>query len=172
MQMIHIPGLLKCPDGKLKIEVDEYLDGLDSLMPVEGWIKMIHQGSYLEVKAIAETIVTLKCDRCLQQYNYRLRAKAKEMIWLDPNAETLNDNLPLEREVALEDLVETLSPQGHFDPEAWLYEQLCLRLPHRQLCDKDCPGIEVTQQMAAPDDTAMDSRWSALANLKDQFPRA
>lgn len=169
MQRIYIPGLLKCPEGKLRIEVDQYLDGLDSLMPVQGWMKMIHQGSYLEVKAIAETIVTLKCDRCLQQYNYRLRAKAKELIWLDPNADTLNDNLPLEREVPLEDLVETLSPQGHFDPETWLYEQLCLRLPHRQLCDKGCPGIEVKEEAGEIVETLVDARWSALANLKDQL---
>ncbi|MDJ1169824.1 YceD family protein [Roseofilum sp. BLCC_M154] len=171
MQMIYIPGLLKCPEGRLRIEVDQYLEGLDSLMPVQGWMKMIHQGSYLEVKAIAETIITLKCDRCLQQYNHRLRAKAKELIWLDPNADTLNDNLPLEREVPLEDLVETLSPQGHFDPETWLYEQLCLRLPHRQLCDKNCPGIEVNEEAAESADAGVDARWSALASLKDQFPK-
>ena len=172
MQMIYIPGLLKCPEGRLRIEVDQYLEGLDSLMPVQGWMKMIHQGSYLEVKAIAETIITLKCDRCLQQYNHRLRAKAKELIWLDPNADTLNDNLPLEREVPLEDLVETLSPQGHFDPETWLYEQLCLRLPHRQLCDKNCPGIEVNEEAAESTDAGVDARWSALANLKDQLGRS
>jgi uncharacterized protein len=54
------------------------------------------------------------------------------MIWLqalNPAAE------PLEQEVASEDLVESLSPQGHFDPATWMYEQLCLALPQRQVCD-------------------------------------
>ena len=170
MDAIYIPELLKRPDGARKIEVDDYIPGLESLMPVQGWLKVVHQGSYLEVKAIAETIVTLKCDRCLQQYNHRLRAKAKELIWLNPDADILEDNLPLEREVPLEELVETLSPSGHFDAAGWLYEQLCLQLPHRQLCDGACPGIELEGQSQDGSNAPVDSRWAALANLKDRLP--
>ncbi len=170
MEVIYIPGLLKQPEGTLKIEVDEYLPGLESLMPVQGWVKVTHQGSYLEVKTITETIVTLKCDRCLKQYNHRLRLKTKELIWLDPDAETLDRDLPLEREVPLEDLVEILSPQGHFDPQGWLYEQFCLELPHRQLCDRACPGIALNAETTQPPLAAGDARWAVLERLKEKLP--
>ena len=52
-------------------------------------------------------------------------------------------DLPLEQEVLSEELTESLHPEGHFDPEKWLYEQLCLALPHRKLCRQDCGGIDV-----------------------------
>ena len=71
----------------------------------------------------------------------------EEIIWLD---ETVNQvvDLPLEREIAMEELVETLAPDGYFDPSEWLYEQMCLELPHHQLCDQNCPGILSTSSLA------------------------
>ena len=42
-----------------------------------------HGGTFLEILAQAETIVTLTCDRCLQNYNYRLSIDTSEIIWLE-----------------------------------------------------------------------------------------
>jgi uncharacterized protein len=70
-----------------------------------------------------------------------------------------------EREVALGDLVESLPPQGHFRPDEWLYEQFCLAMPQRQLCDRQCPGIAVEQ----PEGKAIDRRWASLESLKSHL---
>ncbi|HAG84964.1 MAG TPA: metal-binding protein, partial [Cyanobacteria bacterium UBA12227] len=73
----------------------------------------------------------------------------------------------LERETPLEELVETLPPQGYFEPETWLYEQLCLAIPPRQVCDENCPGIPITDN----GNTGLsDRRWQALEILKGQLP--
>jgi uncharacterized protein len=125
-----------------------------------------HQGNYLEVSAQAETIITLACDRCLQQYNHRLILDTSELVWLDELANQ-PDSGSLEQETLLEDLVETLPPQGHFQPDVWLYEQMCLAIPPRQLCDQQCPGIQITDQEKA---TQNDRRWDALEALKRQLP--
>jgi uncharacterized protein len=101
----------------------------------------------------------------LQQYNHRLVLNTQEVIWLDETANQTED-LPLEMEVAVEDLLETLPPDGHFDPGEWLYQQMCLALPQRQLCNVNCPGI----LNAAVSEPPTDSRWALLDALKKQLP--
>jgi len=166
MEAIHIPWLLKLPEQTNEIQVNELIAGLETLTPVRGRLKVRHQGNYLEVSAQAETIITLTCHRCLQQYNHRLKLDASELVWLDESANQPDDG-PLERETALDDLVETLPPQGYFQPDTWLYEQLCLAIPPRQLCDQQCPGIQVTATESA---SPTDRRWEALEALKRQLP--
>ena len=166
MEAIHIPWLLKLPEQTNVIQFNELITGLETLTPVRGRLEVSHKGNYLEVSAQAETIITLTCHRCLQQYNHRLKLDASELVWLDESANQPDDG-PLERETALEELVETLPPQGYFQPDTWLYEQLCLAIPPRQLCDNQCPGIQVTDTESV---SPTDRRWEALEALKRQLP--
>jgi uncharacterized protein len=166
MEAIYIPGLLKLREHTDVIEVNEFFTGLETLTPVRGRLQVIHKGNYLEVSSQAETIITLTCNRCLKQYNHRLTVDTSELVWLDESADQPDDG-PLERETPLEDLVETLPPQGYFQPDTWLYEQLCLAIPPRQLCDQQCPGIQVTDTESA---SPTDRRWEALEALKRQLP--
>ncbi|HBL11135.1 MAG TPA: metal-binding protein [Cyanobacteria bacterium UBA11162] len=166
MEVIYIPELLKLPEQTYVIQVNECLADLKTLTPVRGRLQVTHQGNYLEISAQAETIITLSCDRCLQQYNHRLTLDVSELIWLDELADQ-PDLGSLERETPLEELVETLPPQGYFEPETWLYEQLCLAIPPRQVCDENCPGIPITDN----GNTGLsDRRWQALEILKGQLP--
>ncbi|NES24506.1 MAG: DUF177 domain-containing protein [Symploca sp. SIO3E6] len=166
MEAIYIPGLLKLPAHTEVIEVNECFAGLETLTPVRGRIEVTHKGNYLEVSGQGSTIITLTCHRCLQQYNHRLKVDASELIWLDESAEQ-PDYVPLEREIPLEDLVETLHPQGNFDVDTWLYEQLCLAMPLQQLCAQECPGIPVNEQgsLSSP----KDRRWEALESFKGKL---
>lgn len=166
MEAIYIPQLAQAPDATEEFEFKEYFSELETLTPVQGNLKAIHQGNYIEVSMEAETIVTLACHRCLQQYNHRLQVKTSEMIWLETAAES-EENLALEKETPLEELVEELSPTGDFDVAQWIYEQLCLAMPSRQLCDLQCQGIAVDEPS---DEELVDSRWAPLAALKEQLP--
>jgi uncharacterized protein len=171
MQAVYIPHLEKAPDKTRVIIFEEKLDDLGALTPVKGRLSIQHRGNFLEVKAQAETIMTLTCDRCLQNYNQRLQLDASEVIWLqaDPESEVL----ALEREVPIDDLIETLSPQGHFDPALWLYEHFCLAIPQKQLCNAQCAGIDLPNQADEPSvATTMpssDGRWAALSQLQQQL---
>lgn len=169
METIYIPHLLTKSERKEVIDFEEFIADLETLTPVRGRLQVTHQGNYLEVKAKAETIVTLTCHRCLKQYNHRLVLKTSELIWLD-EAVDRPDSGSVEIEVALEDLVENLSPTGSFSPRDWLYEQLCLEVPHKQLCDTKCPGILLTDNDEKTSETASDSRWASLEALKRQLP--
>ncbi|MEL7357498.1 MAG: YceD family protein [Cyanobacteria bacterium J06634_6] len=162
MRPIHIPQILNAPHKTLAIDVAEHLLDLQTLTPVKGEMRVAHRGTFLEVSAEAGAIMTLECDRCLQSYNTRVQVNISEILWLE---ESQPEDL-LEKEVELEDLVESLSPQGYFKPDEWLYEQMCLAIPQKQICNADCQGIEITSN---PPAVAVDDRWAALSSLKQQL---
>ena len=159
MEPIYIPQLLRAPEKTQTVEIKDFLGDLQTLTPVRGTVQITHGGNYLEVTAKAETIVTLKCDRCLKQYNHRLCVDTTELIWLEEEEE----DFPVsEVEVKFEDLWENLHPGGYFQADSWLYEQLCLQLPMRQLCDQNCEDLHLS--IANP--PQVDSRWAGLEALK------
>ena len=155
MEAIYIPQLLKMPGRKEEIKISDFIPGLNTLTPVRGFLVVTHGGNFLEVYLQAETILTLTCDRCLQQYNHRLTVETSELIWLEHE---------LEREISREDLSETLPPDGYFDTENWVYEQLSLAMPMRQLCGKNCQAPQTKEE-----ETIIDSRWASLASLKSMI---
>lgn len=166
MEAIYIPQLTKAPEKTEVVPVEEFIPGLETLTPVRGQVKVQHQGNYLEVAGKAEAIITLTCHRCLRQYNHRLSVDTSEMIWLDESV-SLPYEGAIDKEVSVEDLVESLPPQGYFNPIEWLYEQLCLALPPKQLCDRDCAGIPAD---GSNTEKIGDRRWASLEALKKQIP--
>ncbi len=166
MDKIYIPDIENAPQQTIVLDVEEFLPELTSLTSVQGQITLVHQRNYLQVSSQAKTIVTLNCDRCLQQYNHRLVVDASEMIWLSTKVPEASAEPGLEIEVTLDDPVETLLSRGHFSPEDWLYQQLSLQLPHRQLCDQNCEGLlKEAENIEQP----VDRRWAALESLKEQM---
>ncbi|NEQ73854.1 MAG: DUF177 domain-containing protein [Okeania sp. SIO2D1] len=168
MEVIHIPSLLKKTEQTETIKFEEFISDLETLTPVRGYLQVTHHGNYLEVKGELETIITLTCDRCLKQYNYKLPIAPKELIWLQEIKEQ-KDLFDIEVENSVEDLVETLPPDGYFNPKEWVYEQLCLAVPPRKVCDKDCQGIKLSEKNGSS--LMIDRRWAGLESIKKQLNR-
>jgi uncharacterized protein len=148
--------------------VDQPLDELQSLTPVRGWLLARHGDRVLEVEGEAETIITLCCHRCLQDYNHALRFRCVERLWLGGDEPTGEDGNP-------DDLIERLDPRGCFDPARWIFEQLSLQLPLQNRCGSDCPGPALPAEQPAPSgeapgadngDPPIDPRWSRLRSWR------
>ncbi len=169
MTGMYIPHLLNAVNRTRAVSFEATFENLETLTPVRAEVSVRHGTTFLEVKGVANTIVTLTCDRCLQRYNYRVAVDAEEIIWLQEEDSRLLGNEPFEQEISPEDLVESLSPQGYFDPEIWIYEQVCLALPQQQICDPDCPGLTTELTALAEAQPMIDQRWAALASLKQQL---
>lgn len=166
MKEIYIPSLLKKIDQTESIKFEEFISDLETLTPLRGYLQVTHNGNYLEVKGKVETIITLTCDRCLKQYNYKLVINPTELIWLN-EIKTQKELVNIEVENSVEDLVEILSPDGYFNPREWVYEQSCLAIPMRRLCDENCEGIKLSEKDSSS--SVLDSRWSALESIKKQL---
>lgn len=162
METIYLPQLLKMPERTMVLQLCHRIAGLDTLTPVRGLFTIRHGGNFIELTLVADTIITLVCDRCLQTFNHRLSVDTSEIIYLREAPK--NPSYPPEREITWEDLCETVSPDSEFLIEDWIYQQLCLALPTRNICSNDCsipsyvPGSDI------------DHRWSALAQLKHLLP--
>lgn len=165
MEEIYIPSIAKKPKATESVEFEEFISDLETLMPVKGSLQVTHKGNYLEVEGKAETILTLTCDRCLKQYNHRLVLDSSELIWLEERPKN-EEFVSLDVEGDLEDLVEKLPKNGYFNGKDWIYQQLCLAIPPRQLCDRDCEGIK---QAATGKTGLIDKRWAALESIKKQL---
>jgi len=159
MEKIYIPQLAKAVDATEIIEFKEFIPDLETLTPVQGVIKVRHQGSFLEIKGEAVAIMTLTCDRTLTQFNHRLAINTSELIWLaEPVTST---KYAKEQEVDFDDLLETLPPNGYFNPTTWVYEQLTLAIPFQKIAP-DAPELPKTIEPTP----LVDKRWAALANLQ------
>jgi uncharacterized protein len=164
MEKLYIPQIARAVDATETFDFKEFIEGLETLTPVQGVISVRHVGSFLEVSSKASTIITLTCDRTLVQFNYRLVIDNSERICL---AEPLPESeYPREREIEADDLVESISPTGYFDPAAWLYEQLILAIPYPKIAP-DAPALEITDTNSLDGSTAtIDKRWEILNSLK------
>ena len=139
---------------------------------MRGHVSAEHRGNVLAVEGKLSTIVTLCCDRCLNQFNQKLSCTPSELIWLGDEQPTA-DELELSGEVAeMEGLVDVLDPRGQFDPQQWAFEQLNLLLPVVNHCGDHCPGPPGLQQQPVIPDTktkSVDPRWQALQQLQQQI---
>lgn len=163
MEKLLIPQIARAVEATESFEFKESIEGLETLTPVQGVISIHHAGSFLQVTVKASTIITLICDRTLVQFNYRLAINTSEMILL---AEPLPEGeYPKEREVETGDLVDSLSPNGYFDPTAWLYEQLILAIPYPKIAP-DAPALDLSNHPTKNLDVSIDRRWAALSSLQ------
>ncbi|MAR52078.1 MAG: metal-binding protein [Propionibacteriaceae bacterium] len=170
-----IPGLEPVPLRELQAlgsvrdwEFEGHLEDLETLTPVRGRLLAEHRGNVLEVRGLAKTIVTLCCDRCLNQFNRALSTSTNELIWLgDREASEAMAEEGLDAS-ALEGLVECLDPRGDFEPERWVFEQLSLQLPAVNFCGDACPGIpqSLKKEGSSSELPAVDPRWEALLTLR------
>ena len=173
LRPVAIQELSGLAEGR-RWELDQPLVDLASLTPVRGHVQAIHRGKVLEVEGEAVTIVTLRCDRCLQHFNHPLGFRTHELLWLGEQArrQGLETSLIERGETVLDldpdGLSESLDPQGSFDPEHWTFEQLSLRLPLVNRCGPDCPGPASWGSA----ETTIDPRWAALQALQQEGAQA
>ena len=187
LSAIPIQELKAFPEGR-DWQLDQHLEGLPSLTPVRGRVRAVHRSNVLEVEGEASTIVTLCCDRCLQDFNQALGARNRELIWLGEasRADGVDEDVVLESAAQLLDLeadafTESLDPAGDFDPAHWIFEQLHLLLPVVNHCGELCPGPNLVGAVKpgagnsgagqaapegdSPDPGPIDPRWAALKKL-------
>lgn len=167
--MTRPPSLRPVPVADLRLQpegrhwsVDQRLQDLDSLEPVCGWVQVWHHGSQLRVRGEARTRVERPCDRCLQPVIVPLHAEVDEWIGLAGEGDENEGATEIVLDGGPELPLDTLAPQGSFDPERWLFEQLSLAQPLRCLCRNDCPGLLPDAASTEP----IDPRWRALQNLR------
>ncbi len=152
-------------------QIDEFITGLDSSKPVTGSIKVQIKGQELYVEGSFCTIINLKCDRCLQNFNQELSYEDHELILIESKESRNRGNKQFcNMNTAPKDLLERIDPKESFNPREWTFEQLSLKLPLVNDCGVNCPGLpKPSSSRKFPNENnnlnhseRVDPRWEAL----------
>lgn len=143
---------------------------LASLSPVLWEGRMAYADPGFHFRARAEYRQTLRCARCLTEYVEPVAAELELLV--------LEQDEPEEEEQELEEAdLGVLYVDGPvLDTRPLLVEQIQLNVPMRPLCSEDCRGLcpqcgaDLATGGCDCKDESVDSRWAALAALRDRLP--
>ena len=140
-----------------------------NLGPVTGRIRVDKSGDYFVVRGEVETTVTLRCDRCLEDYPYPVHTEVYAVL---VSADLLREAGTESVELTSQDLDITSYEGEEFDLEPIVEDQIVLSLPLRNVCSEECLGICPTcgaNRNRTPCnclDNGPESPFSVLRNLK------
>lgn len=166
---LSIAELLKDPGAKKSFHfVLKELPEVSSLTftePIQIQGEVVNTGQGLTLTGHVETIVTGKCDCCLDKVSIPLVFDINEEYLPESAAEELGEelesNLVLHYNEEWLDLVEILQ------------ENLLLNLPMRTVCEPECPGLcpscgkNLKEGSCRCDDKEIDPRLAILAKWKN-----
>jgi len=151
------------------------IDSLDSSQLVAlseiswgGTVSPLESGHLFKAKLKYEQ--DLECPRCLKTVK-RSVASEVELLAMPRQEEPMTGEL----ELGEEDLGILYLREPVLDTEPVLLEQLQLNIPMRQLCREDCAGlcpkcgVDLNEKTCECVTDEPDSRWTALAALKDRL---
>ncbi|RKZ31942.1 hypothetical protein DRQ36_00450 [bacterium] len=127
-----------------------------SEFPAPVRISVVSQNSGLELtlKARVETIIRLRCSRCLKMFDYDFESTIILFIKLQRGGSQIADFID-------EDFAFLDQSSGLLDISERIREEIILGLPRIPLCSQDCPGIAYKVK----GEKQVDERWESLKNI-------
>lgn len=159
LRRVFLPELAKLRHGKCR-HLHCRPSGLDTTAPVRETLKVRHGRTVPIAEGVMGTWIHLQCDRCLRSSTHHLHRTSQEVLWLLQPSPAHHHNPSPQGGSSLE----VTDAHGPFDPEQWLYGQLCLALPRRTICSEADPAIHRT----STDVTSQAPRWQVLTTLNGQ----
>jgi len=161
MRAIDVRDLLEHPGASKTIHVQEPVPDLRTALadvpedaPIEGDLTLegVVEGIY--VTGSFEGRMTLRCARCLKEFERGFDVDVRELVAREPGPE---DDYVLEPDLTL-------------DPEPLVRDAVVLEMPFSPLCRPDCLGLcEVCggdrNLGECPGHEATDPRWAVLQGL-------
>lgn len=123
----------------------------------------------IELKGMVKSVVSLECDRCLEQYRYTFASDLQLLVELADHARhwRLQD-----MEIGKGDLDTIQVEKPVVDLGDILRQQILLGMPDKQLCSENCLGLckhcgtNLNVQRCSCEDKTAGSPFAVLASLK------
>ena len=124
-----------------RASISTYLEDLSQIdfdleTPLQAEAKIRKVGQSILIKGSVDTILRLRCVRCLKEFTYPLSSTFE--LTLCPQKETV-----LEEEVDLreDDMESSFFEGGEIHLSEIACEQIFLEIPYQSLCQEDCKGL-------------------------------
>lgn len=150
------------PNKTLHYSFDDCIEELDCNIKAELDLKSL--GDFIEVLGHARGKIKLTCDRCLNEYDYKLDIDIDETY----AKQALQDNYGQEFELKNGQFITDLDGAKEIDIYDLLYQSVILALPNKKVCGINCnEGMFVSDEDMKVHDERMDIFKTIKIERKD-----
>ena len=157
MTKILIEDIEKEINGTLFYEFHEFMEEFGAEISANLQLKSL--GQFIEITGKAQGNLKLICDRCLNEYEYKLNINIEETF----AKQSLQDEYSQEFELQRGQFIIDLNGEKEIDIYDLLYQSVILALPNKKVC-----GINCNEDMFMSDENyhVQDSRMDVFKNIK------
>ena len=157
MTKILIEDIEKEINGTLFYEFHEFMEEFGAEISANLQLKSL--GQFIEITGKAQGNLKLICDRCLNEYEYKLNINIEETF----AKQSLQDEYSQEFELQRGQFIIDLNGEKEIDIYDLLYQSVILALPNKKVC-----GINCNEDMFMSDENyhVHDSRMDVFKNIK------
>lgn len=157
MTKILIEDIEKEINGTLFYEFHEFMEEFGAEISADLQLKSL--GQFIEITGKAQGNLKLICDRCLNEYEYKLNINIEETF----AKQSLQDEYSQEFELQRGQFIIDLNGEKEIDIYDLLYQSVILALPNKKVC-----GINCNEDMFMSDENyhVHDSRMDVFKNIK------
>lgn len=150
---ILIDDIENAPNKCLDIDFDEVIEDIPSKEPVKAHLKIKSLGYFIEITGNVKANLTLECDLCLKEFEYKLNEEIDEMF--AKNA--LQEEYGQETEIKDGQFVTDLEGKNEIDIYDLLYQSVILNIPNKKVCGINCnKGVFQTDEEFVEEDPRME----------------
>jgi uncharacterized protein len=154
---ISIEELENTSSKSLEVHFNEKIEGLNCVTPITSDLTILSLGEFVEVKGNVKGTVTLECDLCLKEFEYKLDFDIDEMF----AKSSLLDDYGQETELKDGQFVTDLQGADEIDIYDLLYQSVILNLPNKKVCGINCNGDKFLKE-----ENLSDPRLDVFKNIQ------
>ena len=150
---ILIDDIENAPNKCLEVDFDEVIEDIPSKEPVKAHLKIKSLGDFIEITGNVKANLTLECDLCLKEFEYKLDENIDEMFAKN----TLQEEYGQETEIKDGQFVTDLEGENEIDIYDLLYQSVILNIPNKKVCGINCnKGFFQTDEEFVEEDPRME----------------
>lgn len=156
-KFISIQELENTESKQVKVQFNEFIDGLDLAQPLRADLTVKSLGDFVEVSGNVKGIVKLVCDFCLKEFEYNFDFEIDEMF----AKSSLLDSYGQELELKGDQFVTDLCGEDEIDICDLLYQSVILNIPNQKVC-----GINCNRGTFPSEEEVADPRLEVFKNIE------
>lgn len=135
-KIIKIEDIENAPNKILKVNFEEFIDGIKSEEPINATLEATSLGEFIEITGHVQGCAILECDLCLSEFDYEIDLDIEELF--AKNA--LQEEYGQETELKEGQFVTDLKGGQDIDIYDLLYQSVILDFPNKKVCGINCKG--------------------------------
>ncbi len=154
-------------ENPLKVAFKEQIDGINSIKPVIGTLKLTLLPTGVKITGSIGTILKLTCVRCLNVYFWPLKINiAENLVFNDSSNVFLKD-----KELLQNDFYELIPDDNVIDLSDIIYQSVILKSPTQNICQEQCSGLSPNTgtnykpTLTSNNNFDIDPRWLKLKKI-------